>query len=208
MADIIQRAVHVHTVPRRAGQGAARVRAKANHKRSHAEPRDHPKVGQFCEKVNAQLTLYRTKKGTFAREWVMASAEKMPAYLWWDANGASCPELAAVRGASRPRPACLGLYLRAHQLGVRVHQGPAAQQAAARQGKQARGHLPQPPPPHTHEQAQLRGASRRMELRAACHRCALASRRDGLQVATQPCSSSVLRCSRSYCDNLASLTWI
>ena len=110
----------------------------------------------------------------------MSSAEKMPAYLWWDANGASCPELAAVRGASRPRPACLGLYLRAHQLGVRVHQGPAAQQAAARQGKQARGHLPQPPPPHTHEQAQLRGASRRMELRGqprGCHQV----RRRGLR---------------------------
>ena len=37
LADIIQRTVHVHTAPRRAGQ-----RAKANHKRSHAEPRDHP----------------------------------------------------------------------------------------------------------------------------------------------------------------------
>ena len=35
----------------------------------------------------------------------MASAEKMPAYLWWDANGASCLEL--PRAAS----SCLDLVL-------------------------------------------------------------------------------------------------
>jgi len=64
-----------------------------------------PKVGQFCEKVNAQLTLYRTKKGTFARAWIMASAEQMPAYLWWDANGASCPELQYVARLVLAQPA-------------------------------------------------------------------------------------------------------
>jgi hypothetical protein len=64
-----------------------------------------PKVGQFCEKVNAQLTLYRTKKGTFSRAWVMASAEQMPAYLWWDANGASCPELQCVARLVLAQPA-------------------------------------------------------------------------------------------------------
>jgi hypothetical protein len=52
-----------------------------------------PLVEQFCQKVNEQLTLYRQKKGTFSRDWVMKSAENQPAYLWWDANGGSVPEL-------------------------------------------------------------------------------------------------------------------
>ena len=52
-----------------------------------------PDVKSFCEKVNAQLVLYRTKKGVFSREWVMESARNQPAYLWWDATGASAPEL-------------------------------------------------------------------------------------------------------------------
>eukprot|EP00966_Prymnesium_polylepis_P301409 6964033-Prymnesium_polylepis.1 len=55
-----------------------------------------PKVEEFCSKVNLQLALYRGRKGTFARDWVMNSAEKMPAYLWWDQNGSSVPELQAV----------------------------------------------------------------------------------------------------------------
>jgi hypothetical protein len=50
-------------------------------------------VSHFCQKVNEQITLYRAKKGTFSREWVMASAESQPAYLWWDANGGAVPEL-------------------------------------------------------------------------------------------------------------------
>lgn len=50
-------------------------------------------VADFCSTVNMQLTLYRSKKGTFARPWVIDSAEKQPAYMWWDANGASCTEL-------------------------------------------------------------------------------------------------------------------
>ena len=35
----------------------------------------------------------------------MASAEKMPAYLWWDANGASCPELQYVARLVLAQPA-------------------------------------------------------------------------------------------------------
>ena len=50
-------------------------------------------VASFCQLVNQQLTLYRMKKGLFARSWVMTSARDQPAYMWWDANGASCPEL-------------------------------------------------------------------------------------------------------------------
>jgi len=65
-----------------------------------------------------------------------------------------------------------------------VHQGPAAQQAVAREGKQARGHLPQPPSPRMHEQAQLRGACCWMELRGqprGCHQV----RRRGLRAAQE-----------------------
>ncbi|KAL1503736.1 hypothetical protein AB1Y20_012207 [Prymnesium parvum] len=50
-------------------------------------------VSSFCAKVNMQLALYRTKKGIFARQWVVDSATTQPAYMWWDANGASCVEL-------------------------------------------------------------------------------------------------------------------
>ena len=35
----------------------------------------------------------------------MSSAEKMPAYLWWDANGASCPELQCVARLVLAQPA-------------------------------------------------------------------------------------------------------
>ena len=66
---------------------------------------EDPKVGEFCQKVSAQLTLYRAKKGTFARTWVMAGAEKTPAYLWWDANGSSCPELQYVARLVLAQPA-------------------------------------------------------------------------------------------------------
>ena len=50
-------------------------------------------VQEFAIAVNAQLVLYRGKKGMFARDWVMKSAETMPAHLWWDQYGASTPEL-------------------------------------------------------------------------------------------------------------------
>jgi hypothetical protein len=62
-------------------------------------------VGVFCENVNAQLALYRAKKGTFARAWVMNSAEKHPAYFWWDSNGASCPDLQYVARLVLAQPA-------------------------------------------------------------------------------------------------------
>ena len=43
--------------------------------------------------------------GMFARSWVMASAEQQPAYLWWDANGASCPELQCMARLVLSQPA-------------------------------------------------------------------------------------------------------
>jgi hypothetical protein len=50
-------------------------------------------VMAFCTAANSQLTLYKGKKGIFARAWVMESARDMPAHLWWDQNGGSVPEL-------------------------------------------------------------------------------------------------------------------
>ena len=52
-----------------------------------------PDVKAFCSAANQQLAMYRGKKGIFAREWVMEGARDMPAYLWWDQNGGSVPEL-------------------------------------------------------------------------------------------------------------------
>lgn len=49
-----------------------------------------------CAKVSTQLALYQNRKGMFARDWVMDSAEHMPAHLWWDQHGSSVPELQAV----------------------------------------------------------------------------------------------------------------
>ena len=46
--------------------------------------------------MNAQLAIYRGKKGIFAREWIFDAAEQMPAYLWWDSYGGSVPELQYV----------------------------------------------------------------------------------------------------------------
>ena len=59
----------------------------------------------FCAKANAQLARYRSKKGMFARSWVFNSAEETPAYLWWDANGASVPELQIVARLVLAQPA-------------------------------------------------------------------------------------------------------
>jgi hypothetical protein len=64
-----------------------------------------PTVAVFCQKVNEQVTLYRAKKGMFSRAWVMAAAEQQPAYLWWDANGASCPELQSMARLVLSQPA-------------------------------------------------------------------------------------------------------
>ena len=62
-------------------------------------------VKEFCKDVSAQLSLYRGKKGNFAREWVLEGAEKEPAYLWWDAQGSSCPELQYVARIVLAQPA-------------------------------------------------------------------------------------------------------
>eukprot|EP00966_Prymnesium_polylepis_P179620 4158961-Prymnesium_polylepis.1 len=62
-------------------------------------------VGAFCQAVNAQLSLYRSKKGTFGREWIMKSARDMPSYLWWDANGASAADLQYVARIVLAQPA-------------------------------------------------------------------------------------------------------
>ena len=51
-------------------------------------------VKSYCKTANSQLTLYRTRESeASSREWVMESAEDMPAYLWWGANGADYTEL-------------------------------------------------------------------------------------------------------------------
>lgn len=62
-------------------------------------------VKGFCAKVNVQLCLYRARKGIFERDWIMESAEKMPAYMWWDQNGSSLPELQKVARMVLAQPA-------------------------------------------------------------------------------------------------------
>lgn len=57
---------------------------------------DNQTVKDFAAKVNSQLAIYKNKKGIFSRSWVIESAESMPAYLWWDNNAASTPELQTV----------------------------------------------------------------------------------------------------------------
>lgn len=54
------------------------------------------KVKEFCAMANAQLALYRSKKGIFERDWIFDSARTTPAYLWWDSNGGSVPQLQKV----------------------------------------------------------------------------------------------------------------
>ena len=53
-------------------------------------------VKAICSAANSQLALYRGKKGMFSRAWILEAAEKMPAYLWWDQNGSSVPQLQAM----------------------------------------------------------------------------------------------------------------
>ena len=53
-------------------------------------------VQKFCAQVSAQLVLYRGRKGEFARNWIFAAAEGMPAHEWWEQYGSSVPELQAV----------------------------------------------------------------------------------------------------------------
>lgn len=62
-------------------------------------------MSDFCQAVNSQLSLYRAKKGVFARDWVMQSARTQPAYMWWDANGSSCTELQYVARLVLAQPA-------------------------------------------------------------------------------------------------------
>ena len=53
-------------------------------------------VESFCTKVSAQLVMYRSRKGEFARNWIFSAAEGMPAYEWWEQYGSSVPELQTV----------------------------------------------------------------------------------------------------------------
>ena len=71
-----------------------------------------PDVRDFCSRVNAQLSLYRGKKGVFARDWVMEAARTMPAYLWWDQNGSSVPELQAMARMVLAQPASASIIER------------------------------------------------------------------------------------------------
>ena len=64
-----------------------------------------PEVREFCIKVTAQLSMYRSKKGIFGCAWIMEAAKDMPAYLWWDQNGSSVPELQSVACMVLAQPA-------------------------------------------------------------------------------------------------------
>ena len=66
---------------------------------------DDSDVKQFCSAANEQLAMYRGKKGVFARSWIMDIAKAMPAYLWWDQNGGSVPELQAFARMILTQPA-------------------------------------------------------------------------------------------------------
>lgn len=57
---------------------------------------DNGNVKVFCQKVSAQLAIYRGRKGIFARDWIMEGAAEMPAYMWWEMHGSSVPELQIV----------------------------------------------------------------------------------------------------------------
>ncbi|KAL1514515.1 hypothetical protein AB1Y20_003613 [Prymnesium parvum] len=64
-----------------------------------------PAVKKFLVACSAQLTEYRSRTGTFAREWVLDAAEKMPAYKWWQQYGASVPQLQQVACMVLAQPA-------------------------------------------------------------------------------------------------------
>ena len=78
-------------------------------------------VKAFCTTVNQQLAQYRSKKGMFARSWVMDSAEHQPAYEWWDANGASCPELQYMARLVLSQPASASICERINSEFAFVH---------------------------------------------------------------------------------------
>lgn len=69
--------------------------ATNTHYPKYPDPED-AKVMDYCKRTSAQLAMYLGKKGTFGRSWVMAAAEVMPSYLWWDVNGSSVPELQTI----------------------------------------------------------------------------------------------------------------
>lgn len=52
-----------------------------------------PAVKAFCKAVKTQYTFYKQKKGDYARDWILESAQSMPAYAWWEQNGGSTPQL-------------------------------------------------------------------------------------------------------------------
>ena len=62
-------------------------------------------VRDFCAAANAQLAQYRGKKGCFAWPWVFEDAKTTPAYMWWDNNGSSVPELQVVARMVLAQPA-------------------------------------------------------------------------------------------------------
>lgn len=67
--------------------------------------KDDEDVKEFCASVNAQLALYKKRCGIFARTWILDSAKTMPAYLWWDQNGGSTPELQVLARMVLAQPA-------------------------------------------------------------------------------------------------------
>ena len=69
-------------------------------------------VKAFAKTVSAQLNMYRNKKGTFSRDWVMELAHDMPAYLWWDEKGSSVPELQYVACLVLSHPASASIIER------------------------------------------------------------------------------------------------
>ena len=63
--------------------------------------------------VNAQLEMYRSKQGIFARPAVIKAAESMPAHKWWNQNGASVPrELRSVACLVLAQPASASIIER------------------------------------------------------------------------------------------------
>ena len=57
---------------------------------------DDPAVKRFCAQVSAQLVMYRSRKGEYARNWIFEAAQDMPSYEWWEQYGSSTPELQTV----------------------------------------------------------------------------------------------------------------
>lgn len=69
-------------------------------------------VKAFGTAVISQLALYRNRKGMFAYECVMDAAKNMPAYLWWDQNGATVPQLQTMARLVLAQPASASIIER------------------------------------------------------------------------------------------------